>query len=60
MKKSVEAIVKNEKVYCEEVREYVNIHSMTHPILKVRYSAVCDGWKPSCPKSCKYYEWSIK
>ena len=60
MKKTVDAIVKDEKVYCEEVRSYVNIHSMTHPILKVRYSAVCDDWKLSCPKSCEFYECSIK
>ncbi len=60
MKKSVDAIVKDEKVYCEEIREYVNIHSMTHPTLKVRYSAVCDGWKPSCPEYCKYYQQSKK
>lgn len=60
MKESVDAIVKDEKIYCEEVRRNVNIHSMTHPILKVRYSAVCDDWKLSCPKSCEYYECSIK
>lgn len=35
MKESVDAIVKDEKIYCEEARRNVNIHSMTHPILKV-------------------------
>lgn len=60
MKRSIPLEVKNELVYCDKKNGKVNIHSMTHSLLKVKVSEVCDSWTPNCPDNCRYYAQSKK
>lgn len=60
MKHSIKLVVKDEQVYCRNEKSNVNIHSMTHPITKVRISKVCDSWNPNCPEGCRYFNQSKK
>lgn len=55
MKKSIQSNVSSKKIECPyNNSKIVTIHVLSHKVLDVKYSEVCDNESNSCPNSCRY------